>query len=394
MNAILPPAGLNRLLGVSEPLVFHEAAPVGDLHSYFTVHGMDVGATTAAVTLSVLRKGGDGNGEEEILPWEFEGDYRGRRDDLCRDLDDRVRRLTRDEGESLFQNRTQRVLLKGESSGRLFPVFHKFGRSSVMEGIGHDLFHSFGFPQPEVASDPSGSSAWIENVDARRFDGLIEEHFDEKDPRKQISEWTVTPSTGMDFFRLGRASALMFLLGNEDFHAENLLWFPEGGPVPLDMESLGQAVFFGRQHRKEREYERADDGLFILNALNSLRRGLFNNSQGIPMTLPLDATVGFALGVQKLFEAFEEDEGLRDEFLAFFREEGPPSPLYARAVLRPTMIYKLLDGFETPVPHYSVRLPREEFVGFLEGRLAQVGRFAARFRGDALGGYKPLMLWC
>jgi hypothetical protein len=371
---------------VNELLAFQEATPAGDLHAYVTVHRLDPRAGETTAHISVLRRDATGNGYEDPGIIEVQGDYRDDREAFYLALDDRIIDLIRNERESLLLDRTQRVVLRGESSGRLFNVFYKPGRSSVLEEIGHSLFGVFDLFPPKAITDHRNRCAWIREVEGRTFFDLIK--------GLEVAPFDACSSVNHGFVQLGRASALMFLLGNEDFHSQNLLWTPDDRPVSLDLETLGQAVFFGRQHRKNNRHERNDDEQYLYNGLNAMREGLFTNSDEIPVDFPEEAMIGFGLGVQKMFEEFERDEGLRQAVMNVLVAGAETFPLFTRVPLRRSMIYLLLNGMDFPVPHYSFSLPAGDLVAYLEPHFERVCRHASRFRGDSLAGYKNLMIWC
>lgn len=369
----------NALLDVKEDLELVSHDPCGDEHAYFTIHEIDVTPDCAKVKISYLRKDDEGYGVEVFREFSFEGDFRQNLGELYRKIDGEYFDIMKENnrGRDFFLNQTRTVILKGCSSGKEYKVYYKFGKAIGIEVLASEILEELNLGSANIYEAPDRSHIWLKQIKAETVSDFIDKY--SVDPKSYNRTLSIDPPVNYKnlFANMGRAVAVMFILGNEDLSCENMLSDSNQRVYAIDNEMLGSVAFYGMdmldEFRGQNDYDQV-----IMRFLNIAIRNIFSvldhHQIHIPVRgIPQELRRSFLDGIKTTFEEFVESSEKMDmieQIISEYRDG-----LYSRVLLRASGDYHPL----LPIPHYCVETSAKTLTELFHDRLDKVRAFIEKY---------------
>lgn len=348
----------NCMFETDEELEFVEAVSVGDPHNYFTIENIQIGASAARVTISYLVQDKDGYGSTERYTFNTPGDYRQERIDdrtfqdknklmhsLYRRIDDEITSRLHNgelgEKESLFQNSTKRIVLKGKRTKNEYKIIYKFGIISFTDFLGAEILQSLDVRTPKVYPIPNHNHVWIE---------YIEPDFPLTELFLEWRQWDLDEETLKPLFKeIGKIITLLYLLGHDDFHPGNFILSSNKGWT-IDFETMGQAAIY--------EFHGTNTPI------------AFRSATGHFLEMPQAYSPHF---VYEIYSGILKGAKRARQVLPSFRRELATRKLDhldSRLAIRPTEEYK--EKNISPIPHYRVRISEKQIADLIQRRFKRL----------------------
>lgn len=356
---------INEVCGADEPLKLLSSPRVGDRHVYFTISNMRIESNRSIAQLDHVDMDGDGVGVEQTRYIEIDRGQHASMSARYREIDRSARELIQRNPFTLFHNHTRKVYLRGERSGRVYTVFYKPGRIAGAEHVGRLFLGAANLRVSRLLPSLLPHACWIEGMEGRTFESILRDCLS---CGKPLSWWLYRDEEGSErlFSTIGRAIGTLYLCGNRDFHAENLLIGPSRHAAVVDLECAGCPPFSGDRQSHDpvtRAIRCALEGVFLL-------KGLFVRNERLvfgELKLNIGSRYIDALreGAESVFKLFRESDGLLEGILS-----SVPQEFYARMVIYPTRMYTEGFGLRHSIPHYTMPVDKDRFVADIRQRLS------------------------
>ncbi len=367
---------LNRLLQVEGSLTLAGVGSTGaDEHAYFFLSNFrsSLDGTEATVHYPAFLEGGVvlrsacvrlGLGKEASLREKY------------REIDLEVLKIIRSHGmgKDLFRGATRRVTFSHHQTGQVYKAYHKFGPSLEAESHGRSLLRFFGLEAPRMIESSLPGGYWIEHAEGDLLKDIIQWC---RRYRYSFIDWidAYPERAARMAFELGRQIAVLYVLGNEDFHDENVVVTQEGHCRVIDLETLGVPAWIALQSKSQ--------GRYVSDAINrNFANHLFSYWDSRDRKMVWFITEGFA---DRLLEgAMEVFQKLRNPSFQKGLIASARQDFLARAVIRPTDAYQEDLGFGNIVPHYTFRVSGDAFADFVQCRIDLLNQVTRRQRAYCL----------
>lgn len=351
-----------KIFRIHEDVVIEKVMDKGDIHAYFKIKDIKIGPDSASITASYLvQDEKDANyGVWKTKAFNFKGNFNGKTDQLLRKFDVEVVKSIYYEDEDYLLNSTKLVLLKGVSTGKQYAVYYKFGEMASLESLGFDILKSFQLKTPKMYAPKGKNYLWLEDLS----------YFSVKEAQRFIFPKPLQEHSHIEkaFYHLGIASALAFILGHDDVHAENLLLIEneEIGEITdgtlIDFETIGQLAVRSRFMGKIPDHAELNWELLRSELIS---RGLIGDAhlRLIEQTLKGWREIANTPQIMNLLHEKLQLTGTRN--------------FNTRVLLFGTSEYNR-RGY-AKIPHYSMEVTQEELLTLFAKQLKMLKAFTSQF---------------